>query len=446
MSALSHNSSRELPSEVAMPSKNSVFIFNMSVLFIQVCAVVLLIIIYVLTINLRSKKPESTDFYKFYKSAGFFLEGRNIYTPVPFTPPATYVEKLTEKGKASLTTLHPNLNSPLHTLSIMPLGMLPFRPAFWVWSCLSLLGAYGALVYVLQSSSQAKGIHDRLNLLILLLGYFPTWANIQLGQYGLILLGLILFLWLTSRDGRYRAAGLILGIAISLKIFFGLFLLFFAVRRQWRVLAWGMSVFLVANLLGLAIFGLATYKHHLAALTLGPLYINASWNASFSGFFTRIFGGAENIPLVNMPVLAYGLAYCLSLLLILGLIWVSWPHPHKLSRDRFDLGFSLCLVAMLLISPFGWIYYFPLLFIPAVVAWRASSKLPSRNAYKAMIAGAWILSSVPTLLINSEEMAMNEPLVWFTKAGCYFYGLLAFCFLLFMISRKLHLGEPRPTG
>ena len=261
------------------------------------------------------------------------------------------------------------------------------------------------------------------------------------GQFGLFLLGSIILLWLSARKEKWQLAGIILGFALSVKIFLGLFLIFFAIQRRWRVLFWAVSVFILCNVISLITFGLPTYEQHVGLVADSYQYINASWNASFGAFFSRILGGAENTPLIALPMVAYGLAYGLSFLLTLRIVWTAWPRPRELSPlVRFDIGYSLTIVAMLLISPFGWMYYFPVLFIPLLVVWNASSTLQASKLYKPLLVGAWILSSIPTWLINSEETAMNQPLIWFTTSGYYFYALIIFCGLLLALSSTL---EPK---
>jgi hypothetical protein len=198
-----------------------------------------------------------------------------------------------------------------------------------------------------------------------------------------------------------------------------------------------LSIFIICNIISLSIFGLPAYKQHLELLKGSHLYINASWNASFIAFFSRIFGGAENIPFIEFPVLAYGLACSLSFLLILLLIRTAWPQSREYSPlIRFDIGYALTIVAMLIISPFGWMYYFPCLIIPLLVLWHASSILKTGKLYKFLIVVAWILSSIPTRLINSEETLMNLPIVWFVTSGYYFYALIIFCGLLIFVSHQ----------
>jgi hypothetical protein len=102
-----------------MPSKRNLLIF-------AVCTFTFgfLLINYLLMVNNFSQFPERTDFYRFYKSAGFFAEGKSIYSKIPFKPTDEYLNKLSEKARANMNTLHPNLNAPFHTLFILPLGKL----------------------------------------------------------------------------------------------------------------------------------------------------------------------------------------------------------------------------------------------------------------------------------------------------------------------------------
>jgi len=444
-----------------MLSKRNLFIF-------LGCSFVFgfLLIIHLLAVNNFSQFPEKTDFYRFYKATGFFAEGKSIYSPIPFHPTDEYLNNLSEKARENIHTLHPNLNAPFHTLFILPLGKLSFGAAFWIWSILSLifsLAAVGLIAYTkpfrdydqnkllvqtsisnrIKNGSTSQRLSDvfinyALILWIILLCYFPTWVNIDSGQFGLFLLGSVILIWLSARKGKYKLAGIILGIAMSVKIYLGLFLIFFAAQRRWRVLFWAVSIFIFCNIVSLSIFGLSAYKQHLELLKESHLYINASWNASFIAFFSRIFGGAENIPWIELPAFAYGLSYSLSLLLILLLIRTAWPQSKEYSPlIRFDIGYALTIVAMLLISPFGWMYYFSSLMIPLLVIWHASSLLKAGKLCKVLLAVAWILSSIPTRLINSEETVINLPIVWFVTSGYYFYALIIFCGLLLLISSQL---------
>jgi hypothetical protein len=323
---------------------------------------------------------------------------------------------------------------------LAPLGLISYQRAFLLFSFLSVLSGLVAIIII--SKEVAPNKHEMKTLLgsmIIILYYFPTWTNIVYGQFSLILLLIITLAWIAARNGRDGICGISLGLAMSLKLFIGLFVLFFLVRRRWRLLFWFISTFLLLSLLPLLIMGVEVYKNYFAVLSEITWYA-ASWNASFLGFFTRIFGGSENVPMINFPKLAFALTRICSLSFALWLVWLAWPREKKSSPDHFDLGFSLTITGMLLISPLGWMYYFTLLTIPAVVAWRLARRLDSRMQYQAVIILAWLLSTTPRFLIPSAEM--DTPFICFTWAGSYFYALLLFSFILGSLAQRLKKIPP----
>jgi hypothetical protein len=413
-------------------------------LIIQALIFSLIITVYLSAINPISRFPESTDFYKFYSSAKLFWSGENIYKLIPITNPfREIIDLVTKSGK--VVNLHPNLNSPFHTLCMSLFGLLDFHTAFMVWSLFSLCCGLAAIaLFYKQLVNNNINLVYLMNVWVIFLLYYPTWINFSFGQFSFVLLFLIAIAWKTSKMGKDFAAGIILGLATALKLFFGIFIILFIFYRRWRLILCLLGTFMVCNILSIVIFTLPTFKDFLSLLQNMPWY-GGSWNASFMGFFTRIFGGSMNIPLFNLPWLARTLSVLLSIALIGWMIWLARPQADGLESDRFDLVFSLALVLMLLVSPYGWLYYFPILILPMVVAWRVSEKYHLGNIYKIIIVLSWALTTIPTPLIWAEDLRMNQPIIWFTSAGIYFYALLIisgiFSGLLYKINQPLSPGE-----
>jgi len=213
------------------------------------------------------------------------------------------------------------------------------------------------------------------------------------------------------------------------------------VKRRWRTVGWSLGVFLLSILVCLPFVGIASYRRYLDALSSVTWYA-ASWNASFLGFFSRIFGGSENIPLVEAPDLTRALGYGLSAVLVCCLVGLAWPRHWRRSAELFDLLFSLSVVVMLLISPLGWMYYFPVLLVPLVVVWQLPIE-PTTTRYRIGIACAWVLSTIPHALIRSAEL--NRPLDWFTWAGSYFYALALFLAIIVILVRRVR-NSPSSGG
>lgn len=194
---------------------------------------------------------------------------------------------------------------------------------------------------------------------------------------------------------------------------------------------------MLCSLSGLFLIGKASHWQYLKTLSTITWH-SASWNASFLGFFTRVLGGSENTPLLNLPWLAYPLTWGLSFLVVFLLIWVAWPRPQEPTYDRLDLGFSLAIVSMFLLSPLGWMYYFPLLLLPLMAGWRISQNSPRMHLARILLVFAWLLSTMPHFLIKAKEMdTLTNCFVW---AGSYFYALLLFGGTLLGLARLLPTG------
>jgi alpha-1,2-mannosyltransferase len=398
----------------------------------QLLLLTIILIFYLLVVItlLLSAHPQENDFFRFYQGARFFIQGQSIYTPILIGSSSGLTEDLSASGKDSTMTMHPNLNSPLHTLTIVPFAYLPYRAAYGFWTILSLSAGLIAVIITFNGGMGCKFHLARCFWpAIVLLAYSPSFENLIMGQYGFIVFLFLSLIWLASKKGKVLTTGILLGFAICLKAFFGIFLIFFGARRQWRLLAISLGTYLVANLIGLGIFGLSTYRQYIANHAFAPLFVNSSWNASLMGYFTRILGGAQNIPFISMPVFAYSLIYGLSALIMLIVLLVAISNRQEPQVEQFDEGFSITAIAMLLISPYAWIYYFPCLILPLVVFWRLACRSVKSLRYRIALFATWILSGWRTDLIQPEDARINDPKVWFLSSGIYFYAL-AFLFVI----------------
>lgn len=372
-----------------------------------------------------------TDYTTFYSSLQLLLEGKNIYTPVPINS-LDFIDIPT----MTRDTLYPNLNPPIFTLLFSPLGLLPYEASFWVWFLLSLAFGLSAVAAVWHAMGRPN--HDAmLALALLLLCYFPTFASTLLGQTSLLVFMLVAGGWMLAREGRDRSGGVLLGLALAMKIFLGLFLVFFLAQRRWRLLAWMLASFAACWMLGLFALGPEAYGEYVRMLQ-SITWHSSNWNASAYGFFTRIFGGSENVPLIDSQPLGLALYGCLSLLLVAGIIRHPRPGPDQDASLGFDLGFSFTLVASLLIAPLGWMYYFQLLLIPFLVLYSLATSRALGWAFKGTCILALFLSSFPQLLIAPED----SPQFAFTRAAVYSYALIL---LAVQISWSSHALLPSRT-
>jgi hypothetical protein len=146
---------------------------------------------------------------------------------------------------------------------------------------------------------------------------------------------------------------------------------------------------------------------------------SANQNASIHGYFSRIFGGSLSVPLIDAPALGKALGYLLATILVTLLAWLLRPTQRLATTVRTDLGFSFTLVAALLISPLGWMYYFPFLLIPFFVLFRLAYTYALPRKFKFSLLFILLASSSPQLLTPHAEFRQAA----LTLAAYPFYAL-----------------------
>jgi hypothetical protein len=399
-----------------------------------------------------AKKPHASDFYKFYLSSQLLHRGESMYWPLPdFRSPASPCNKNNPANlersskKASelsdseiLACLHPNLNPPVSAAFIWHFSRFDFGTAWWLWSIASLGSAFVAISAILIARV-SRVFDSGLASVFVFIGffaYFPTFASFVLGQVTFFVFLLLGLSWLALRRGNQLLAGALLGAAASLKPFVGLFLFTLLLTKYWRACLAFLTVGAVAFVLGGVLGGFPVYLEYMDALQSVSWHA-ASWNASFAGFFSRIFGGSENKPWIDAPLVAAVMTAVLSTAVLARLIYCARRSATLEGRLRADILFSTTIPAMLLLSPLGWLYYFPLLFISVVVIWNLSEELPKRITYRLLLTLAFAFTVVPRMMLPSA--AMNDARAWFWDAGTYFYALL----IVFFLSTLLAVAATR---
>lgn len=391
----------------------------------------------------------ATDFGKFYQSARFFLTGKDIYTKIYVKKlPAENITGSTDnsgaKNVALIKQAASDLNPPFFTFIISPLGLLNYSIAYTFWCVFSILcGVLSAIFLQKAISVPFQHISYTLAIILALFVYYPTFSVIQFGQVSLVLLALLSGAWLAAKQKYLALAGILLGVAASLKIIFGLFLFYFLFRREWRGLFGFILTGIICTLIPLSLLGSKTYFNYYSVIR--HIYWYAStWNASLLGFFLRLFGGPEkNVPLISAPWLTYKLYFLSSFLLLIGLIKYLQPTKKIEPTAKLDLDFSSVIVTMLLISPLGWLYYFSWLSIPFLACWKLINQRETSLWLGFMLAICILLSSIPHTLASSANIIQTNVFILFIFSSCYVLALLLLLNVLYIL--RFQSNSPKMT-
>jgi alpha-1,2-mannosyltransferase len=269
------------------------------------------------------------DFDSFWRSARAMLEGQSIYD--------TGVDLV-------------NLNPPLWTVLISPLGLLEPITAYRVFVLISLAVVVGYLAWTVEELRLRPG-WTVVGVIMLLISS-PLLATLALGQvYPVLALGLVAA-WVADRRDRQEVSGAVLGLVVALKPLLLPVLLWPLVRRRWKALLTAIISGAVATIVGVIVLGPGETLDYLGVLREQP--VSAYWdNASLPSAAVRLF--TENPYAQNVATLPWmvGLGFALGIVAV-GLTAMRVRHGP-------EVGLWALVAASLLASPIAWHNYLVLL-------------------------------------------------------------------------------------
>ena len=348
-------------------------------------------------IRLRAADPTGGDLCRDAVAIHRILRGQNPYQPIT--------------GCGTLYNLpHP----PAFLLLIGPFAVLPVAWGALLWD----LGALAALAVGLALIAHEKGLAPGpwlLGLLLVLLIFWPPLLGTLLeAQISPVLFLLLVLAWRWARHGQTGRAGAALGVAAALRLFPGLAILYFAIRRDWRAVLAAAAAAAVSELLAFPFIGMrgfAAYMTREAPSTGAEWLVNAH-NVSAWGFAGMVFAGSPIASsLVHAPTLAAPFAQA-SLAALVGILAVAtFVRRHR--PFAADEGtFLAYLPLMLLASPLTWTHYFVILLLPilalgARVGWFGAAPPPGleprRRAWL-----SWLLGSTLALVWINDIVARQS--------------------------------------
>ena len=359
------------------------------------------------------------DFAVFYRSAQLAVQGDNPYDQIA-------LERTPERIRT------PNLNPPHATLLFAPLTFVAPLTALTIWLVASVLSALLVCRLVFRELHIRATPRTIALTAFILLCAAPTGAFLLFFQVSWLLWAPVTASWALARNGRWNAAAAVLGVAISIKPFLGLFVPFFLLRRQWRVALIASSTAGLCFAAGLLALGWNTFASWLRAIA-SVTWAAHIFNASVMGFSDRLFNQRDIAyvwalaPFARWPLVAAGLS-------LLGIVIVSvgswfalrlhgvkneWSNDPTVTVDRI---FAITLFAALLITPLGWIYYYCLPAAPMIALlrnpqWRASIRWRK----------GFLVVGVVSMALSPGTVLIGQPAPWATASigSAYFWGALS---------------------
>ncbi|GAA1925863.1 glycosyltransferase 87 family protein [Nocardioides marmoribigeumensis] len=225
----------------------------------------------------------------------------------------------------------------------------------------------------------------------------PIYSGIILGQINLLLL--VLILWDLTRPKETAWAGILLGLAIGIKLTPAIFLLYLVAHRDYRTAMRALLTFATTVVIGFVV---------------APGPANAYWTKYL--FDTERIGPSKDTDnqsirgmLDRLEVAHAGLIWVLACgaLCALYLWWSQRP------RQRADMLLEISGVGLLgcLVSPLSWSHHWAWI-VPAAVAFVGSPQSRESQVRRLAIASAaWLLFLLPVARYRAH-MPQDVPVAW----------------------------------
>jgi hypothetical protein len=293
-------------------------------------------------------------------------------------------------AKSAITALAPTGQSdvllwtypPPFLLLLAPLAMLPYLPALFVFTTLSL--ALGAMA--VQQVSRARLVW------LLWLGAPATLVCVLGGQTGMMLAAIALlgFSW---RERRPLLAGACLSLLCIKPHFAALIPLFLLVQRDYKCLFGFIAGGAVLALASVAVFGLGSWLFFLEQMPKARLILEQGappWEK-----MTSVFVSARQL---GAPILlAWGLHFSAIMLAVV----MAWP----VLRTRGPLAVAALLLLILILAPYQFDYDQGLALV-ALVFWFKAHDGNWLKGEQATVTLLWLGPLLFSLLAGATKLGL----------------------------------------
>jgi alpha-1,2-mannosyltransferase len=279
---------------------------------------------------------------------------------------------------------------PFTLLIVLPFAWVSGFSLSLAKACWGALGIV-ALAWAVQQSGRRWGW--RPAVIALAVVAFPVHNNFHHLNLETLLLALVVAAAGDLADGRQTRAGVWVGLATALKIFPGLLLPYFALRRQWKALAAGVGTAAAVSVLPLLRYGPAGAVEGLRNFALLTLHGQNFQGGTVVGLHMQKLGrlgyalGGAPASIVLLHLLALGL---------LAAILIARPE-----KDDAPLEVGSVMLVAVLLTPIAWLHTFTLGYLAwvAAFAYVPAEEGGARRAWRwCLIAGAIYASTALTAL------------------------------------------------
>ena len=294
--------------------------------------------------------------------ASFILFLGNIYRTISTSTPDFTILWISAKDLVAANNPYldpklftPNAYPPVSEIPYLPLALLPYQISQAIFVFILFLSIVGAVFLSIKLTTGKVAWPHFLFFMGSAFLSFPTKFSLGMGQVNPLVLFLLLLAYFLESKNKSVWSGITFGVSIILKPIFVFFVLFFALKKSWKVVSISLvTVFLsiIVTLIfwdpGIWLSWIKTGILPLTNLTGREAYSNQG----LMGFISRFSA--------NINIRKY-LTGFISFLL------VTEVSIFALTKKDRNLVLSLFIITLLFIDSASWQHHFVWLIFPFIV-------------------------------------------------------------------------------
>lgn len=385
--------------------------------WLTLLSITCIIVLYYWLYHLVVSQSIDSDFPSLYASLRQLQQGLSPYTRL-------YGDFLNQPVYITV-----NLNPPSTLFFFYPLVFFTYTQAIALYTLLSIICLVTSAWLLCWKIYDIRSTTQKINLTLLSLVIFPAVINTAAAQMGAILLLLVVAGWYFDRQRNTLLCAIFWGMAIAVKLFPALLIFYCLIRRRFETCLW--MIFTAGFILALpyALYGPNIYLSYFRVLDF-LFWYDSNWNGSLLGFLSRLYGSAPDLRAHSnaIQVLSFG---CLALG-ITAYLKLS-ARLKKENEHQHEWLFCFTIITMLLLSPLGWVYYYPLL---TVVIIKIVHTLGQRENSLTDLLLWWLAFFFINIPLRPFVVDYHYSLITrLTLSSFYFYGLSLMLLLCYRLSK-----------
>lgn len=283
------------------------------------------------------------DFLHYFSISDKFVSKENIYGksgPYATYPPAMYLYFIPFKNMGCDKGFE--LWSNLKVLSILVsswlLSLILF-PSLKICRRLILSIFIGLLIYI----------------------FAPAQDDLVSGQINLFILCLLVLSVYLAIKQKFEWLGIVLGLIFSIKLFSLFIILYFALKRNWKVVIPAIATIIIVNIPVLYFYGFDIYAHYLTYLSWAKVYWISNQNFSIYAQSALILRKMGIQPFEKAESLTQVIHYLFAVIALFIGYRLLFSKNRKADYFR---DISYIIIITLFVSPYHWSLHHLWLIIP----------------------------------------------------------------------------------